>query len=45
MHVDDDRCKVHKVRVSTRIVLTWQFWRKGYMPLEQAIRTFMVKAA
>jgi len=31
------------VRLSTRIRLTWRFWRTGYMPLKQAIRTFLVK--
>lgn len=30
-----------KVRYSTRIRLTWQFWRNGYMPLSVAIRTFL----
>lgn len=41
----DDRLKPHKVRVSTRIALTWQMWHKGYMPLNVAIRTFFAKVA
>jgi hypothetical protein len=45
MYAGDVRLNPVKVRFSTRTVLAWTMWTKGYMSPKTAIRTFFAKAA